>query len=63
MGVGSEVSGSSFLAVVCVGREGGTVYASIWLLIEETGVVGFVIFSRGLPCAWLQFTTAPGNKN
>ena len=30
---------------------GGTVYSSIWLLIEEAGVVGFVVFFMGLPCA------------
>ena len=51
LGVGSEVSGGSFLAIVCIGGEGGAVYSSIRLLIEEAGVVGFVIFSRGLPCA------------
>ena len=51
LGFGSEVSGGSFLVIVCIGGEGGTVYSSIWLLIEEAGVVGFVIFSRGLPCA------------
>ena len=32
------------LLIECVGGEGGTVYSSIWLLIEEAGVVGFVIF-------------------
>ena len=51
VGVGSEVGGGSFLAIVCIGREGGIVYSSIWLLIEEAGVVGFVILTRGLPCA------------
>ena len=51
LGVDSEVSGGSFLVIVCIGGEGGTVYSSIWLLIEEAGVVGFVVFFRGLPCA------------
>ena len=32
------------LLIECGGGEGGTVYSSIWLFIEEAGVVGFVIF-------------------
>ena len=41
-------------------RGRGTVYSSIWLLIEEAGMVGFVIFFRGLPCAWLRFVCKTG---
>ena len=55
-----EVSGGSFLAIVCNGGEGGTVYYSIWLLIEEAGVDGFVIFWRGLPCACVLFVCEVG---
>ena len=33
----------------------GGIYSSIWLLREEAGVVGFVVVSRVLPCAWLLF--------
>ena len=55
LGVGSEVSGGSVLAIVCVGGEGGTVYSSIWLLIEEAGMESFVLLCRGLPCAWWRF--------
>ena len=54
-GVGSEVSGVSSLAIVCIGGERGTVFSSILLVIEEAGVVGFVMFARGLPCSWLRF--------
>ena len=39
VGVDSEVGGSSFLVIAWVGDEGGTVYSSILLLIEEAGVV------------------------
>ena len=52
VGVDSEVGGGSFLVIACVGGEGGTVYSSIWLLIEEAGMDVFVILFRGLPCAW-----------
>ena len=46
MGVSSEVSGGSSLAIVCIDGEGGTVCFSILLLIEVAGIVGFVMFSR-----------------
>ena len=60
VGVDLECSGGSFLVIVCVGGEGGTVFSSIWLLKEEAGMVGFVIFLRGLPCAWLRFVCETG---
>ena len=43
------------LLIECSGGEGGTVCSSIWLFIEEAGVVGFVMFEGGLPCACVQF--------
>ena len=52
VGVDSGVGGGSFLVIACVGGEGGTVYSSIWLLIEEAGMDIFVLLCRGLPCAW-----------
>ena len=41
--VDSEVGGGSFLVIACVGGEGGTVYSSIWLLIEEAGMDSLVL--------------------
>ena len=60
LGVGSEGSGSSFLVIVCIGGEGGIAYSSIWLLIVEAGVVGFVVFCRGLPCVWMRLVCEIG---
>ena len=48
------------LLVGCSGGEGGTVCSSIWLFIEEAGVVGFVMFERGLPCACVRFVCRGG---
>ena len=52
VGVDSVVGSGSFLVVAWVGGERGTVYSSIWLLIEEAGMDSFVLLWRGLPCAW-----------
>ena len=43
VGVDSVVGSGSFLVVAWVGGEGGTVYSSIWLLMEEAGMDSLVL--------------------
>ena len=54
-GIASLLQCPLCLLIYCNGGEGGTVCSSIWLFIEEAGVVGFVMFEGCLPCACVQF--------